>query len=212
MSWHTMRCRTTCSAVSLWRGAAPGLALLPGLRTCSSPCRWRPSGTASRTTSPRSCISTTTSRAGSILAIGPCGTVCCVSTTSCSSFPARGGPRASASNATSIRSTRAPFSLRRFRSLQTDGRRPWSWPRPSFGRAMEQWSALGLPVPEAGYELTGRAGRVIAEAELAWPERQVAVLLPEQREWASAFEAEGWRVIHCGSDDLAAAVAAALNE
>ena len=82
---------------------------------------------------------------------------------------------------------------------------------PELRPAMAQWSALGLPVPEAGYELTGRAGRVIAEAELAWPERQVAVLLPEQREWATAFEAEGWRVIHFGSDDLAAAVAAALN-
>ena len=82
---------------------------------------------------------------------------------------------------------------------------------PELRPAMKQWSALGLAVPEAGYELTGRAGRVIAEAELAWPERQVAVLLPEQREWATAFEAEGWRVIHFGSDDLSAAVVAALS-
>ena len=82
---------------------------------------------------------------------------------------------------------------------------------PELRPAMEQWSALGLPIPEAGYELTGRAGRVIAEAELAWMERQVAVLLPEQREWATAFEAEGWRVIHCSSDDLSAAVVTALN-
>ena len=69
---------------------------------------------------------------------------------------------------------------------------------PEFRSAMEQWSALGLSVPETGFELTGPAGRVIAEAELAWPERKVAVLLPEQREWAAAFEAEGWRVIHHG--------------
>ena len=52
---------------------------------------------------------------------------------------------------------------------------------------------------------------MIAEAELAWPERRVVVLLPEQREWATAFETEGWRVIHCGFDDLSAAVVAALN-
>ena len=77
--------------------------------------------------------------------------------------------------------------------------------------AMEQWSALGLPVPEVGFELTGPAGRVIAEAELAWPEMKLAVLLPGQREWATAFEAEGWRVVHGGSDDLSAAVAVALN-
>ena len=82
---------------------------------------------------------------------------------------------------------------------------------PELRPAMEQWSALGLAVPEAGYELTGHAGRVIAEAELSWPERRVAVLLLEQREWAAVFEAEGWRVIHCGSDDLAPTVAAALN-
>ena len=82
---------------------------------------------------------------------------------------------------------------------------------PELRPAMEQWSALGLAVPEAGYEQTGRAGRVTAEAEFAWMERQVAVLLPEQREWATAFEAEGWRVIHFGSDDLSAAVVAALN-
>ena len=82
---------------------------------------------------------------------------------------------------------------------------------PELRPAMEQWSARGLAVPEAGYELTGHAGRVIAEAELAWPERRVAVLLLEQREWAAVFEAEGWRVIHCGSDDFSAAVVVALN-
>ena len=82
---------------------------------------------------------------------------------------------------------------------------------PALRPAMEQWSALGLPVPEVGYELAGPAGWIIAEAELAWPEHQVAVLLPEQREWVTVFEAEGWRVIPCGSDDFTAALVAALN-
>jgi len=74
-----------------------------------------------------------------------------------------------------------------------------------------QWSVLSLPVPEAGFELTGPAGRVIAEAELAWSERKVAVILAEQQEWTAAFEAEGWRVIHYESDDFSDSVVAALN-
>ena len=82
---------------------------------------------------------------------------------------------------------------------------------PELRPAMEQWSALGLPVPEAGFELIGPSGRVIAEAELGWPEHRVAVLLPEQREWTTAFEAEGWRVMHSGSDDISGAAAEALN-
>ena len=82
---------------------------------------------------------------------------------------------------------------------------------PELRSAMERWSALGLPVPEAGFELIGQAGQVIAEAEIAWADRRVAVLLSKQREWAIAFEAEGWRIIHHGSDDFSAAVAAALG-
>ena len=82
---------------------------------------------------------------------------------------------------------------------------------PELRPAVAQWSALGLPAPEAGYELTGRAGRVIAEAELAWPQRQVAVLLPEQREWATAFDVAGWRVFEAGAEKLGEAVAAALD-
>ena len=82
---------------------------------------------------------------------------------------------------------------------------------PELRPAMEQWSALGLAVPEAGYELTGPAGRVIAEAEVAWPERRVAILLHEQRECATAFESEGWRVFHHESDDFSEAVVAAFK-
>ena len=42
--------------------------------------------------------------------------------------------------------------------------------------AMDVWATRGLWVPEVGYELAGRAGRVLAEAERAWPGQQVAVL------------------------------------
>ena len=46
-------------------------------------------------------------------------------------------------------------------------------------------------VPMVGFELTGNNGVVLAEAELAWPERNIAVLLPEQRESRPAFEQAG---------------------
>ena len=82
---------------------------------------------------------------------------------------------------------------------------------PELRPAMEQWSALSLPVPEAGFELTGPAGRVIAEAELAWSERKVAVMLADQQEWTAAFEAEGWGVIYYETDDFSDSVVAALN-
>ena len=82
---------------------------------------------------------------------------------------------------------------------------------PELRSAMEQWSALGLPVPEAGFELIGQAGRVIAEAELGWSEHRVAVLLPEQREWAALFADAGWKVVEEGTDSFVDMVVALLN-
>ena len=56
------------------------------------------------------------------------------------------------------------------------------------------WSKQLLPLPVVGYELQDNKGRICAEAELAWPKRKVAVMLPEQAESKSAFETHGWRV------------------
>ena len=83
---------------------------------------------------------------------------------------------------------------------------------PELRPAMEQWSALGLPLPEVGYELSGPAGRVIAEAELAWPERTIAVVLAEYPDSKSPFEKAGWRVFEGDAEKLVEAVAAALDE
>ena len=82
---------------------------------------------------------------------------------------------------------------------------------PELRSAMEQWSALGLPVPEAGFELIDQVGRVIAEAELAWPDRRVAVLLPEQREWTALFADAGWKVVEEGTESFVDMVVASLN-
>jgi hypothetical protein len=60
----------------------------------------------------------------------------------------------------------------------------------------------GKPLPEVGYELQDEQGRVCAEAELAWPARKIAVVVPESQEAAEAFKSQGWNVFSV--DDLAA--------
>lgn len=66
------------------------------------------------------------------------------------------------------------------------------------------------PVPMVGFELTGNNGVVLAEAELAWPERNIAVLLPEQRESRPTFEQAGWQVFDGEMEDGVDALAASL--
>ena len=44
---------------------------------------------------------------------------------------------------------------------------------------VRSWSKRKLPPPEVGYELQDGKGRVCAQAELAWPDRKVAAVLPE---------------------------------
>ena len=56
-----------------------------------------------------------------------------------------------------------------------------------------EWAANDLPAPQVGCELADSAGKVLAEAELAWPQRKVAVLLDEEAD-ATAFEVAGRRV------------------
>ena len=55
-------------------------------------------------------------------------------------------------------------------------------PIPRRNNAIPQ---VSVTVPESGFELVSPGGRVIAEAEVAWPDRKVAVLLAEQRVWAA---------------------------
>jgi DEAD/DEAH box helicase domain-containing protein len=49
-------------------------------------------------------------------------------------------------------------------------------------------------LPVVGYELQDAQGRVCAEAEVAWPSKKVAMLLPEQDEAEAEFVAQGWKV------------------
>lgn len=53
----------------------------------------------------------------------------------------------------------------------------------------------GFPAPSVGYELTNEEGEILADAELAWPSKQIVLLLPEQQSAATLFESMGWFVI-----------------
>jgi DEAD/DEAH box helicase domain-containing protein len=58
----------------------------------------------------------------------------------------------------------------------------------------------GLPPPDqVGYELE-EAGEVIAEAELAWFERRLVLLMPAQNDSATIWQANGWRVVMADDD------------
>jgi DEAD/DEAH box helicase domain-containing protein len=54
----------------------------------------------------------------------------------------------------------------------------------------------GASCPTVGYELLDDADRVVAQAELAWPDRRVGVLTDDIGR--DVFEAAGWRVLVMG--------------
>lgn len=65
-------------------------------------------------------------------------------------------------------------------------------------RACDQQSK---PLPEVGYELQDDQGRVCAEAELAWPSKKLAVMVPGLPDGEAEFKAQGWKIY--SADDLA---------
>lgn len=59
---------------------------------------------------------------------------------------------------------------------------------------LRRWAKDRISLPVVGYELQDKKGGVCAEAELAWPKRKVAAILPEHSEAKPAFESQGWKV------------------
>ena len=76
-------------------------------------------------------------------------------------------------------------------------------------RLLHGLARLSVPVPTVGYELAGVGGEVVGEAELAWPENRLAVLVEKVQPFASEFREAGWRV--CDSGDQAETVASMLG-
>jgi DEAD/DEAH box helicase domain-containing protein len=58
--------------------------------------------------------------------------------------------------------------------------------------------AQGCPLPEAGYELEGPGGEVVAEAELAWPDERIAVLREDQADMSAIWADAGWCAMPLG--------------
>ena len=79
--------------------------------------------------------------------------------------------------------------------------------RPDLVRLRER----GHPPPDAGYELTGPKGKVLAEAELGWEDHRIAVLMADQSVHRVTFESHGWRVLPAPADDLADSISALLT-
>ena len=51
----------------------------------------------------------------------------------------------------------------------------------------------GWPVPEAGYELAGEDGEIIASAELAWEDLKIAFLIDDELTCLNQFEKQKWQ-------------------
>lgn len=69
----------------------------------------------------------------------------------------------------------------------------------SWGLAL---AGLDVTAPEVGYELMDEKGRVIAEAELAWPDVRTALLLPDSVAVAALFAGQGWHSFTADGSEL----------
>jgi DEAD/DEAH box helicase domain-containing protein len=49
-------------------------------------------------------------------------------------------------------------------------------------------------LPEVGFELQDDSGEVRSDAELAWPDQQVAVVLPDRLDAVEVSREQGWTV------------------
>ena len=50
-----------------------------------------------------------------------------------------------------------------------------------------------MPAPLVGYELTDEQGRIVASAELAWPDHRLAIFLTGTEADQDRFTGAGWQ-------------------
>jgi len=60
---------------------------------------------------------------------------------------------------------------------------------------VRSWADRKLTLPVVGFELLDGSKRVCAQAELAWPTKKVAAVLPEGADARPEFEKQGWTVV-----------------
>ena len=77
---------------------------------------------------------------------------------------------------------------------------PWEevleYAAPECINFLQDCQIRNLAIPIVGYELLGAGGQIVAEAELAWQDIQIAYLLSEQEQDANAFVEQGWQVFY----------------
>jgi DEAD/DEAH box helicase domain-containing protein len=61
---------------------------------------------------------------------------------------------------------------------------------------LKAWSKEGKALPTIGFELADSQGCVCAEAEMAWSDQKVAVLVEGQENFDPVFVGQGWKVFH----------------
>ena len=63
---------------------------------------------------------------------------------------------------------------------------------PLYYPLLEFLSTRSLPIPEPGYELTDKKGRVLGSCELGWPQLKVAFMREEEWDRRHVFLKQGW--------------------
>ena len=61
----------------------------------------------------------------------------------------------------------------------------------------------GWSLPEVGYEPTGPDGSIIGLAELAWPQKRIAAVMPEQKAYGELLAKSGSTIIELPVNDAA---------
>lgn len=65
---------------------------------------------------------------------------------------------------------------------------------PKLKHLMDRIQESGIDAPETGWEITGSDGAVAGQAELAWENSKVALIIESQDKSAEEFQRQGWRV------------------
>jgi hypothetical protein len=61
----------------------------------------------------------------------------------------------------------------------------------------------GWNLPEVGYEPTGPDGSIIGMIELAWPQKKIAAVTPEQKTLTEPLAKNGWTIVELPLDEAA---------
>jgi hypothetical protein len=67
---------------------------------------------------------------------------------------------------------------------------------------LRELAALQALLPLIGHELANERNQVVAEAEMAWPDKLLVLLTAEQEDMSDAWTGAGWTVLQLSENDL----------